>query len=223
MDTTTIAAGSVCGGRRIIQVFPEGVRVLGEFFFPLSVLSMSLECRGVCKSFKVRQARVFAEGVPRLGELVLAAPTARPLLKDEHSHCCLGLHEGHSCWVLAPDGRLLLASHHTPSLFLLLNAANGEVSQDFWAADLSGAAAAGDGAQQAQQGPAGAAAATVAAASILDPYVLVRLTDGTAVLLEADAATGALRFHWLGWLSTPADLHVCCNCWSMCAFVQIVI
>lgn len=30
-DTTTLAAGSVCGRRRIVQVFPEGVRILGEW------------------------------------------------------------------------------------------------------------------------------------------------------------------------------------------------
>jgi hypothetical protein len=30
IDTTTLAAGSVCGARRIVQVFPEGVRILGE-------------------------------------------------------------------------------------------------------------------------------------------------------------------------------------------------
>lgn len=30
VDTPTIAASSVCGGRRIVQVFPQGVRLLGE-------------------------------------------------------------------------------------------------------------------------------------------------------------------------------------------------
>ena len=30
VDVPTLAAGSVCGGRRIAQVFPQGVRLLGE-------------------------------------------------------------------------------------------------------------------------------------------------------------------------------------------------
>lgn len=30
VDTPTLAAGSLCGGRRIAQVFPQGVRLLGE-------------------------------------------------------------------------------------------------------------------------------------------------------------------------------------------------
>lgn len=43
----------------------------------------------------------------------------------------------------------------------------------------------------------GAAAATITAASILDPLILVSLSNGSAVLLEADAATGkrALALH----------------------------
>ncbi len=30
VDVPTLAAGPLCGGRRIAQVFPQGVRLLGE-------------------------------------------------------------------------------------------------------------------------------------------------------------------------------------------------
>ncbi|GAB4813518.1 hypothetical protein N2152v2_000564 [Parachlorella kessleri] len=99
-DTATIAAGSVCGGRRMVQAFAQGVRIM----------------------------------------------------------------------------------------------AGTEAQQDFWAAELSLASASGGSQQQQGQelGPTGSAAADVAIASacILDPYILVRLTDGTAVLLEVDASSG---------------------------------
>lgn len=64
--------------------------------------------------------------------------------------------------------------------------------QDFWAAELAGG----------QQGPAGSTP-TITAASILDPYVLLLLSDGTAALLYANAATGkGLGVRWGG----------CCVC-----------
>ncbi len=71
----------------------------------------------------------------------------------------------------------------------ILLAAGAEVQQDFWAAELSA------GAQQGAAGAPAESAATIASAFILDPYILVCLSDGNAALIEADSATGEAPFN----------------------------
>ena len=66
--------------------------------------------------------------------------------------------------------------------------AGDESSQEFWSAQLAGGEQQGGAA-----GPGGAV--TVVGASILDPWVLVLLSNGNAALLEADAATGEGAVH----------------------------
>lgn len=67
--------------------------------------------------------------------------------------------------------------------------ADGEESlQDVWAAELAGAELAG----AAGAGGGGGAAVSIVAADILDPYIALLLSDGSAVLLAADPAARRL-------------------------------
>ena len=137
VDTPTLAAGSVCDGRRLVQAFPQGVRLLGA----------------------------------QQGRLVVCMWLSACGLLYSNGACWVGysLHSQQSCAGLA---------HQPPSAPPCPAAAGEESVQDFWASELPSSSSGG-----------GDSSSSIVAAEVRDPYVLLQLSDGSAALLEVDAAS----------------------------------
>lgn len=115
MDVPTLAAGSMCGARRIVQVFPQGVRLLGGCT-PLPPGSVPPHLP------------------QQLGKLAVAVLHRSLAVHASTPRCCA--FQSHRAWFLAA----LRHACRCP-----FRADGEESLQDIWAAELAGAAAAGGG------------------------------------------------------------------------------